>query len=131
MAVALVDTSVIVDFLRNFAPAIEWRNRLGESLLGATPMVWMEMSKGAENRLDQHKALLVLRQFERVYLTAEDQDWALEQYIIFRLSHGVGIVDCLIAAPAHRLQIPFYIHNLKHFVPLLGVLVQKPYQSKD
>ena len=56
----------------------------------------------------------------------EDLNWAMQQLRQYRLSHNVGILDCLIAAPAHRLQIPLYTRNLKHLEPLLGTLAQQP-----
>ncbi|NWF68509.1 MAG: hypothetical protein HXY40_05435 [Chloroflexi bacterium] len=55
-----------------------------------------------------------------------DIDWAADRLADFRLSHGVEIMDCLIAAPCHRLQLPLYTHNLKHLTPLLGALAHKP-----
>ena len=43
------------------------------------------------------------------------------------ISHNVGSIDCLIASASHRLQLPLYTMNVKHFAPLLGGLAQKPY----
>jgi predicted nucleic acid-binding protein len=43
------------------------------------------------------------------------------------LSHGVGVLDCLIAAIAIRLGNPFYTFNLKHFQVMPGLDVQAPY----
>ena len=62
-----------------------------------------------------------------VYLTQADLDWAMQTQMRYELSHGVGMMDCLIASVSHRLQLPLYTHNLKHFTPLLGALAQKPY----
>jgi predicted nucleic acid-binding protein len=56
-----------------------------------------------------------------------DQDWAMEQMERYRLSHGVGVNDCLIASVAYRLQVPLYTHNLKDMTPMLGKLAVKPY----
>ncbi len=68
-----------------------------------------------------------LTTFELMCLTETDQLWAMKQYQIFRLSHGVGMNDCLIAAPAQRLGVPLYTRNLKHFSPLLGDLAVTAY----
>ena len=52
----------------------------------------------------------------------------MQQMERYRLSHGVGINDSLIAAVSYRLQVPLYTHNLKHMRVLLGdTLPQKPY----
>ena len=68
-----------------------------------------------------------MSQFDMLYLTEADFDWAMAAQMRYELSHGVGMMDCLIASVSHRLQIPLYTHNLKHFAPLLGELAQKPY----
>jgi predicted nucleic acid-binding protein len=54
-------------------------------------------------------------------------DWAMDQQEKFALSHNVGMNDCLIASISYRLQLPLYTTNLKHFIPLLNNLAQKPY----
>jgi predicted nucleic acid-binding protein len=51
----------------------------------------------------------------------------MEAQMRYELSHGVGMMDCLIASVSYRLQLPLYTHNLKHFAPLLNDLAQKPY----
>jgi hypothetical protein len=90
-------------------------------------MVWMEVLLGGRDKPSQRKALRFLTQFEMIYLVQADMDWAMQQLKAYRLSHNVGILDCLIAAPCHRLQVPLYTRNLKHFMPLLGAQVQQPY----
>lgn len=62
-----------------------------------------------------------------LYLTQGDLDWAMQAQMQYELSHGVGMMDCLIASVSYRLQIALYTHNLKHFAPLLGSLAQPPY----
>jgi len=70
----------------------------------------------------------ILSQFDMEYLTPPDMDWAMQQLERYRLSHGVGIHDCLIASVAHRLQVPLYTHNLRDMRVLLNeTLVIKPY----
>jgi predicted nucleic acid-binding protein len=123
----LVDTTILVDILRGHAPAIEWGQPEKRTLLGITPMVWMELIDGSQNKATQAQAIELLTQFEMIYPAQTDIDWAMQQQIQFALSHNVGILDCLIASVTHRLQLPLYTQNLKHFTPLLGSLAQKPY----
>ena len=125
MVSGLLDTPILIDILRGYEPAGAWI--LGQISLGISPGVWMELIVGARNKENQLKANSPLKRFEMVYLTEADQLWAMQQMTSYALSHGVGILDCLIAAPSHRLQLPLYTHNSKHFSPLLGDLVQKPY----
>jgi predicted nucleic acid-binding protein len=90
------------------------------------PFVW-NLVAGAKNKTEQMKAIRLAAKFQMIYFTQVDLDWAMQQQIIYTLSHNVGMNDCLIACIAYRLQLPLYTTNLKHFVPLLGSLAQKPY----
>jgi predicted nucleic acid-binding protein len=83
---------------------------------------------GASGKTGQAAAKALLNRFEMAYLTPNDMDWAMGQMERLRLSHGIGINDCLIASVAYRLQIPLYSHNLKDMQALLGnKLVLQPY----
>jgi predicted nucleic acid-binding protein len=122
-----LDSSVIVDLLRYHDPAVRWKYELGSAVIGICPVAWMEIIDGAQDRGAQRRAMTMMTQFELVSLEQIDFAWAMQQQIAQRLKFGVGVLDCLIAAPAFRLQLPLYTQNLKHFLPLLGALAQKPY----
>lgn len=126
MITALVDTSILIDILRAYPPALAWiREQRGT--LGVAPIVWLEMLEGAENKADQLSALRLLKQFERITLTDANSEWAIQSLLKFYLSHHVDAFDCLIAASAIRLNLPLYTRNIKHFRPLLGAQAIQPY----
>jgi predicted nucleic acid-binding protein len=122
---ALVDTSVIVDLLRGYAPAREWF--LQQNDLAVARPVWLEVIEGAPNRSAQRFALNLLRRFEVIELVEPDAIWAVDKLLAYNLSHGVDAFDCLIGAISQRKQIPLYTHSLKHFTRLLASLAIKPY----
>lgn len=127
MTVAIADTTVLVHLYRRYAPSLTWYGSLSQPL-GITPITWMEIIVGAANARAQEDSLRLLSEFELVYLSQADQDWAMQQLAHLRLSHGAGMNDCLIASAAHRLQVPLYTHNLKDMIPLLGdELALRPY----
>lgn len=123
----LVDTSILVDLLRNYPPAAIWVSANQNLRLGITPIVWMELVRGVPDKSAQTQAINLLSIFKMTYLSQEDMGWAMQQLQTYHLSHGIGMNDCLIASPAHRLQLPLITRNMKHFSPLLGTLTQKPY----
>lgn len=125
MVTGLLDTAVVVDLLRSYPPSQEWLAQ--QSRLGIVPIVWLEIIQGAEDLRAQKRAVELLRHFERVNVEPVDFDWAIRQALRYRLSHSVDVMDCVIAAVASRLELPLYTRNLKHFVPVLGSLVRKPY----
>jgi predicted nucleic acid-binding protein len=121
----LLDTAVIVDLLRFHPPAGAWL--AAQSNLGLSPVVWLEIIEGAADSLAQERAVKLLRRFELIEVMPEGFDWAIRQALRLRLSHNAGTMDCLIASVAHRLNLPLYTRNLKHFAPLLGDLALAPY----
>lgn len=125
MVEALLDTSVVVDILRQYPPAKQWL--LKQENLGVASIVWIEILQGSPDKNAQHRALKALRTFERINLNPKDIEWAIEQVTSFSLSHRIGGMDCLIASVNARLQIPLYTTNMKHFTPLLDTLAQRPY----
>lgn len=125
MVTGLLDTAIVVDLLRAYPPAASWLG--GQSRLGITPIVWLEILEGSTNAQAQTQAVALLRRFEKTETVPSDFDWAIEQTLRFRLSHNVGMMDALIASAAYRLRVPLFTRNLKHFQPMLGPLVQKPY----
>lgn len=125
MVAGLLDTAILVDMLRGYTPAEQWLAQ--QAQLGITRIVYLEILDGVLNKAEQRRALALLQRFDRIELTTADLEWATQQLIRYRLSHNIGMMDCLIAAPSHRLSLTLFTRNLKHFTPLLGDLAQKPY----
>lgn len=122
---AVLDTTVILHLFRKYPPAIQWFNN--QQRYGVTPITWLEVMEGTSNKANQAQCKNLLSQFELLYLTSSDQQWAMQQLERFQFSHHIGMGDCLIAASAYRLQLPLYTHNLKDMTPMLGDLAVKPY----
>lgn len=126
MTTGIVDTTVIIHYFRKHPAARAWIDTQSAPLL-VTSITWLEVMRGAPGKAGQARCKAILSQFEMAYLVQLDQDWAMEQLERYRLSHGIGVNDCLIAAVAYRLQVPLYTHNLKDMTPMLGELAVKPY----
>jgi predicted nucleic acid-binding protein len=126
VTVGIVDTTVIIHYFRKHPAARAWIDSQS-SPLSVTPISWLEVMYGAPGKVGQARCKTILSQFDLVYLTQIDQNWAMQQMERYRLSHGIGINDCLIASVAYRLQVPLYTHNVKDMTPLIGKLAVKPY----
>ena len=121
----ILDSTVIIHALRRYKPALAWLN--SEHVYGVTSITWMEVIGGARGKSHLAESSDILQQFALLYLTAEDQQWAMERLVRFQFTHHIGMNDCLIAAVAYRLGLPLYTHNLKDMRPLIGELAVKPY----
>lgn len=124
---ALLDTTIIVDLARNQPDAVGWMQGQTQIRFGLPVLVAMEMVQGTQNTSDLRHAQRILAQYTIIHLTDADSTWAQTQHAKYWLSHSVGMIDALIAAPAARLSLPLYTLNLKHFQPLPGVKAIRPY----
>lgn len=122
----LLDTNIIIDLLNAHPRAIDWVHSK-PLRFGITSITWMEVVYGAQNKAKRDIAFKFMRQFGLFHIDSDDQDWAMKQLFQYRLQYGIDVLDCLIAAPAYRLQLPLYTRNLKHFTPLLGELAVQAY----
>ena len=126
MTEGIVDSTVILHYFRNVANAREWVN--SQPLhLSIVSITWMEVMEGTSNKANQARCKSILEQFDLLYVTSADQQWAMQQLERFQFSHHIGKEDCLIASIAYRLQVPLYTHNVKDMVPIVGSLAVKPY----
>lgn len=127
MITGIVDSTVIIHLYRRNQEAIRWLNNQQNSI-GVTSITWLEIMRGAHSKQKQVTSLGLLSLFKTIFLTENDQLWAMEQMRQYRLSLGIEMNDCLIASIIHRLQIPIYTHNTKDMHKLLPAeLVIEPY----
>lgn len=126
MTVAILDSTVLIHIFRRRQAAVAWFNAQ-PTVFSVTSITWMELMVGVTNKRTQADTRRLLNGFETVYVTDADQAWAMQRIEQLRFSHGIGMNDCLIAAVAHRLQVPLYTHNLKHMTPMIGPLAVQPY----
>ena len=118
MIQGIADTSIIIHILRRNPAAADWF-RAQNDKLAITPITWLEVMYGAPGKQGQQTCEIIMARFEMLFLTPTDMQWAMDQLKPYRLSHGVAIMDCLIASVAYRLQLPLYTHNLKDMRILL------------
>ncbi len=124
----LTDTDVLIEFLRGNARASEWLKANQEQVLGIPVLSLMEILQGARNKQEQRMLAEQLNTYTIVHLDKGDSERALKRFEEFHLSHGVGILDCLIAAIAVRIGKPFYTFNLKHFQVFPALDAREPYE---
>jgi predicted nucleic acid-binding protein len=122
---ALLDTTLILHLFRKYPPAINWFNN--QQRYGVTSITWLEVMEAANNKANQAQCKWLLSQFDLLFLTFADQQWAIQQLEQFQFSHHIGRDDCMIASVAYRLQLPLYTHNLKDMVPMISNLAVQPY----
>jgi predicted nucleic acid-binding protein len=63
-----------------------------------------------------------------VWPTEVDCNRALSDFVTYRLSHGLGLLDALIAASAVGMSIPLCTFNNKHYKMMQRLKTVQPYE---
>jgi predicted nucleic acid-binding protein len=122
----LVDTDVLIDYLRGQPDAVNYLEPLTEPLL-MSAVTLAELYAGVRDGQERRELDAFVLAFE---LVAVDRDIALKGGLYrrdYRKSHNVGLPDALIAATAEIKQATLVTLNKKHYPMLESVVV--PYQK--
>jgi len=122
----LLDTDVIVDYLRAVSPAVEFLHaQQGRLLLSAITVA--ELFAGVRDGKEMETLGRFLDAFEVLPVTEtiarQGGLWRRD----FGKSHGVGLADAMIAATAHEAGATLATLNQKHF-PMYSSLL-RPYSK--
>ncbi|SRR6266542_404684 len=122
----LLDTDVLIDVQRGYASAVDWFASLSE-LPSVPGIVVMELIQDAQNAQHVRQALKLVAPLRVVWPTESDCHRALSDFAAYHLSHGLGLLDSLIAACAIGLSATLCTFNVKHYRNISGLLLEQPY----
>ncbi len=122
-----LDTDVLVDCLRGTAEAQAWLESKPSEPLVVPGIVAMELIMGCQNQADLKRTQSFLRSFDVMWPEAHESARAYELLATYRLSSGLAIPDCLVAAMSLERSLRLYTFNLKHYGVVAGLDVQEPY----
>ena len=122
----LLDTDILIEFQRGHPPALAWFAGLAE-VPSVPGFVVMELIQDSLNSNEVRRALQLVAPFPVVWPTHADCSRALSDFTSFHLSHGLGILDAMIAACAVGLSATLYSFNIKHYRVVPGLRVVQPY----
>ena len=122
----LVDTDVLIDIQRGHPPAIAWFGGLTD-LPDVPGFVVMELIQDARNAREVRKAMKLVAPLRTAWPTETDCSRALSDFAAYHLSHGLGLLDALIAAIAVGRGETLYTFNDKHYRIVPGLVTAEPY----
>jgi predicted nucleic acid-binding protein len=123
----LVDTDVLIDCLRGAVAAAAWLSQVEREPFAVPGVVAMELVMGCSSRRDLDRIQRFLGEFDIVWPQASEFAAAYRLLVAHRLTSGVSIPDCTIAAMALARAASVYTFNLKHFQVIPGLDVREPY----
>jgi predicted nucleic acid-binding protein len=121
----LVDTDVLIDVQRGFGAAADWFAT--DRDVGVPGFVVMELVQDARNADEVQKALALVDGLDIVWPSQAECQTALEQFSRFHLSHGLGLLDALIAATAVGHGGVLNTFNERHYRIFPGLTIVRPY----
>ena len=123
----IVDTSVLIDYLRGFRQAKLGIDELkeNESLGTISVITEAEILSGKDCAAEgkRMKALELLQLFRKIDVSSDIAQKAAE----FRRNHGVALDDCIIAATAFREKCTIWTKNAEDFRRIKEIEVKDPY----
>ena len=123
----LVDTDVLIDFLRGYPPATAWFGSLGDASILLCGVSALELLEGCRNRHETDRLLRLLAPYRIVWPGPRDFDRVLADFAVARLDRKIGILDVLIGETAVGLGLSLHTFNVRHFQALPGLKTVQPY----
>ena len=122
----LLDTDILIDIQRGHGPALTWFSNLDE-LPVVSGFTVMELIKDTPSAQHVRKALKLVSPFVTVWPTEAECNRALADFAAYHLSHGLGLLDALIAACAIGRAATLCTFNVKHYAAIPGIATEQPY----
>ena len=110
----LIDTNIIIEFLRGSANTIAWLDTLEERPAISAISV-LELYAGARSQRDERDIVVVCQQLARLQIGEEIAERAGSIMRHFHKSHGIDIPDAIIAATAEHHGLRLATLNTRHF----------------
>lgn len=122
----MLDTDVLIDIQRGNAMAVAWFSGLTE--LPAIPgFVAMELIQDAQNARQVRQVQQIFAPLPLVWPSTADCENAFSLFSRLHLSHGLGLLDALIAATALGSNATLCTFNTKHYRSIETLLMLQPY----
>lgn len=121
----LLDTDVIIEYLRDRPKAIEYFENL-ESELFVSSISVAELYAGVKGKREEETLERFLAAFDVLPMTKEVARLGGNYRREYGPSHGTGLADALIAATVEKHSVEFASFNRKHF-PMVSKLTV-PYE---
>lgn len=122
----LLDTDILIDIQRGYAPALAWFALLPE-IPSVPGFVVMELIQDAQNKQQVRKVLQLVAPLPVIWPTEADCARALSDFTAYHLSHKVGLIDALIAGCAVGHNATLCTFNVKHYRIIPELTMEQPY----
>ncbi|HEX7407998.1 MAG TPA: type II toxin-antitoxin system VapC family toxin [Candidatus Binatia bacterium] len=123
----IIDTTILVDLLRGSTKARTFLGRVPPAERMVSAVTVAELVEGCRSRREVAVLDRELHLYKIVWIDEPQSQLADRWHRRFRLSKGIGYLDCLIGAAAFCSSATLATLNEKHFRILPGMSVSRPY----
>lgn len=117
---------MLIDVQRGHPPAVAWFSGLAE-LPQVTGYVFMELIQNSRNKRQVAEAMELVAPLEVVWPDEHECGEGLALFRTLHLTHGIGLLDTLIAACALNRGAALLTFNTKHYRHVPGLRIEQPY----
>ncbi|MDJ1185159.1 type II toxin-antitoxin system VapC family toxin [Roseofilum casamattae] len=122
----VLDTDILIDVLRGHQHAIQWFSNLTE-IPSIPGFVVMELIQNSQNKQQVNQTFKLIAPLSIIWLSEADCTRALSDFSQYHLSHGLGLLDALIAHCALGKQATLCTFNVKHYRVIPNLKIAQPY----
>jgi len=123
----LIDTTVLINAAKNKDEAVKFLSLLPK--ITTSGVCACELLQGAGSKREQKTILSFLNSASIIEVEEKICEFARELIIKYSLSHGMLILDALIAATAVKRNFILVTDNVKHFKFISELTVIKPNEA--
>jgi predicted nucleic acid-binding protein len=124
----LIDTDILIDSGRGVGEARQFVSE--QHTAGAVRISIisaMELIRGCRNARELRQVQTLLAEMTVLPVSVAASETAYRLIEALYLSHGLAVPDALIAATAIEHGLAVYTRNVRHFEPISGLKVIRPY----
>ena len=122
----LLDTDVWIEIIRENLDALHWLETL-DSYPVLSGVAAIESTFGCQSAAELRDVQKKRSRAVIIWPTVEDFREATDRLSQYKLSHGIGILDAVVAATAIRNGLALATFNIKHFRAIPELEIIRPY----
>ena len=122
-----IDSNILIEVLNQRREALGWISTVEKTRILVPGIVALELIYGARDNQDLIRTDAFLKSFEIIWPVEAEWQKCYALLCDHRLASGIDIHDALIAAICLERSLRLYTLNIKHFRPIKGLDVQRPY----
>lgn len=123
----VVDTDILIDVLRGFAPSLQWFATLPEPPAVVSLSV-MELVQGCRSQQELQQVLHLVAPLTVWCPTEDEMRVAMELFLGYYLRHRMGIIDALIGTCVAQRGGTLCTFNVRHYRVVPGLITEVPYE---